>query len=134
MLRKQFGMFLEFLFALTANKTNFKLAGEKIENYIHALNRTDFIAIVQEIGTIPEIIEASSTEEKLYSKASDIILARCFTELGIRAKSISERGNSADIIAECIKAYSKEQAIVELIQSRKLNEKISAILSYKKSL
>ncbi|MEG1874697.1 MAG: hypothetical protein RR185_03935 [Angelakisella sp.] len=39
MLRKQFGMFLEFLFALTANKTNFKLAGEKIENYIHALKR-----------------------------------------------------------------------------------------------
>ncbi|MEG1874698.1 MAG: hypothetical protein RR185_03940 [Angelakisella sp.] len=35
---------------------------------------------------------------------------------------------------QCIKAYSKEQAIVELIQSRKLNEKISAILSYKKSL
>ena len=30
--------------------------------------------------------------------------------------------------------YTKEQAIMELIKSRKLNEKISAILSYKNSL
>ena len=33
-----------------------------------------------------------------------------------------------------IEEYTKEQAIKELIKSRKLNEKISAILSYKSSL
>ena len=66
----------------------------------------DFIEIVKEIGTIPEVIEASSTEEKLYSKASDIVLARCFSEIGLKAKALSERGNSADIVAESHHGYT----------------------------
>ncbi|EFP63181.1 HindIII restriction endonuclease [Erysipelotrichaceae bacterium 3_1_53] len=70
------------------------------------MSKEDFIEIVKEIGTIPEIIEASSTEEKLYSKASDIILARCFSEIGLKAKAVSERGNSADIIAESEHGYT----------------------------
>ncbi len=75
-------------------------------NYIKSLAKIDFIEIVKEIGTIPEIIEASSTEEKLYSKASDVVLARCFNELGLKSKAVSERGNSADIIAESIHGYT----------------------------
>ena len=70
------------------------------------LSKDDFIEIVKEIGTIPEVIEASSTEEKLYSKASDIVLARCFSEIGLKAKALSERGNSADIVAESHHGYT----------------------------
>lgn len=70
------------------------------------MSKEDFIEIVKEIGTIPETIEASSTEEKLYSKASDIVLARCFSEIGLKAKAVSERGNSADIIAESEHGYT----------------------------
>ena len=71
-----------------------------------SLSKDDFIEIVKEIGTIPEVIEASSTEEKLYSKASDIVLARCFSEIGLKAKALSERGNSADIVAESHHGYT----------------------------
>lgn len=105
-MRKIYEEFLNFLFSLTADKKSFKIAGDEIELYIKSLTKTDFIEIVKEIGTIPEIIEASSTEEKLYSKASDIVLARCFNELGLKSKAVSERGNSADIIAESIHGYT----------------------------
>ena len=105
-MKEQYSDFLKLLFSLTKEKKNFKLSGNDIESYIQSLSKDDFIEIVKEIGTIPEVIEASSTEEKLYSKASDIVLARCFSEIGLKAKALSERGNSADIVAESHHGYT----------------------------
>jgi HindIII restriction endonuclease. len=105
-MKKGYETFLAFLLKLTADKKSFQLAGSEIDTYVKALGREEFIQIVKEIGTIPEIIVASSTEEKLYSKASDIVLARCFNEIGLKAKAVSERGNSADIIAESEHGYT----------------------------
>lgn len=105
-MRKQYLEFLDLLFQLKEDKKSFKASGEKIEAYINALSKEDFVEIVKEIGMIPEAIEVSSTEEKLYSKASDIILARCFSEIGLKAKAIPGRGNSADIIAESEHGYT----------------------------
>lgn len=102
----QYSNFLHFLFSLTIKKKSFKESGDKIEKYVYSLPKNDFIEIVREIGAIPEIIKASSTEEKLYSKASDIILSRCFNELGLQSKAVSERGNSADIIAQSNHGYT----------------------------
>lgn len=98
--------FSEIIIFVNKGKKNFKLSGNDIESYIQSLSKDDFIEIVKEIGTIPEVIEASSTEEKLYSKASDIVLARCFSEIGLKAKALSERGNSADIVAESHHGYT----------------------------
>ena len=51
---------------------------------------------------------------------------------------ILERSNDEIAILKTeiknIEGYTKEQAIKELIKSRKLNEKIAAILTYKNSL
>ena len=105
-MKEQYSDFLKLLFSLTKEKKNFKLSGNDIESYIQSLSKDVFIEIVKEIGTIPEVIEASSTEEKLYSKASDIVLARCFSEIGLKAKALSERGNSADIVAESHHGYT----------------------------
>lgn len=105
-MKEQYSDFLKLLFSLTKEKKNFKLSGNDIESYIQSLSKDDFIEIVKEIGTIPEVIEASSIEEKLYSKASDIVLARCFSEIGLKAKALSERGNSADIVAESHHGYT----------------------------
>lgn len=105
-MKEQYSDFLKLLFSLTKEKKNFKLSGNDIESYIQSLSKDDFIEIVKEIGTIPEVIEASSTEEKLYSKASDIVLARCFSEIGLKTKALSERGNSADIVAESHHGYT----------------------------
>lgn len=60
----------------------------------------DFIGTLQQIGIIPEFIAYDSTGEKLFSKASDITLARAFRELGLKSSALHERADSADVIAE----------------------------------
>lgn len=83
----------------------FKMATEKTRAYIDTISENDFKSIVREIGMIPENIEHDSTEEKLYSKASDMVLARCFRMLGLAARALDERADSADILAESISGY-----------------------------
>lgn len=85
---------------------DFKIATEEIHNFIDNISEDEFKCIVKEIGTIPENIEHDSTEEKLYSKASDIVLARCFRLLGLAARALDERADSADILAESISGYN----------------------------
>lgn len=84
---------------------DFKEATSQVRKYIDELPTAAFKEIVKNIGTIPENIDYDSSEEKLYSKASDIILARCFRELGLAAKALDERADSADILAESTKGY-----------------------------
>lgn len=81
---------------------DFKFATDEIHSFIDNMPGNEFKCIVKEIGTIPENIEHDSTEEKLYSKASDIVLARCFRSLGLAARALDERADSADILAESI--------------------------------
>ncbi len=81
-------------------KNKFDKAAQEINTAVNAFDHQTLIDIVKEIGTIPECIEASSTQEKLYSKASDCLLARCFIELGLSAVAVNERGNSADVVAK----------------------------------
>ena len=76
----------------------FDEATDKLENFIY--NNSNFLNILEEIGTIPESIEHDSTEEKLFSKVSDIVLSRAFIEIGLNSKVLKERGNSADVFAE----------------------------------
>lgn len=87
-------------------KKEFKSATEEIRKVIDEMSLDDFKIVVRQIGTIPEVIEHDSTEEKLYSKASDIVLARCFRELGMKSRALDERGDSADIIAESKSGYN----------------------------
>lgn len=97
-------MFQEFLDKiLEASKTgSFKEQTKKVVDYVDSLADEDIKRIVKEIGTIPECIRASSSEEKLFSKSSDIILARCFRMLGLKSKAVAERADSADVIAESL--------------------------------
>ena len=97
-------MFQEFLDKiLEASKTgSFKEQNRKVVDYVDSLADEDIKRIVKEIGTIPECIRASSSEEKLFSKSSDIILARCFRMLGLKSKAVAERADSADVIAESL--------------------------------
>lgn len=53
-------------------KHDFKEATEEVRKFIDIMNLQDFKKIVKQIGTIPEVIEHDSTEEKLYSKLSVI--------------------------------------------------------------
>jgi len=78
---------------------SFQEASDTLENKVFSLSRDDFIPLVTEIGTIPESIGHDSTEVKLYAKVSDIMLAKCFQELGLKATVLRERANSADVEA-----------------------------------
>lgn len=90
---------------INKEKEPFKVRTNEITKFVDNLDFNVFKQIVKHIGTIPENIGHDSTEEKLYSKASDIVLARCFRELGLRSKALDERGNSADVIAESISGH-----------------------------
>ncbi len=96
-----FQAFLSKILELSA-KGSFKDQTARVIDYVDTLSDEDIKVVVKEIGTIPGCIKASSSEEKLFSKASDIILARCFRMLGLKSKSVNERADSADVIAESV--------------------------------
>jgi type II restriction enzyme len=60
------------------------------------------MSILEQISVIPESINHDSTEEKLYSKVSDAVLARAFREIGLKAVVLKDRGDSADILVESV--------------------------------
>jgi len=88
-----------------ASAGSFKEATHRIREYLDDMSKENFLEIVKNIGTIPENIMHDSTEEKLYSKASDIVLARCFRLLGLASRALDERADSADIIAQSSSGY-----------------------------
>jgi type II restriction enzyme len=100
-----FKHFIDTIVELSVTR-KFAEACDENKRYVNELDRQSPVDIVKEIGTIPECIEASSSSEKLFSKASDCILARCFSELGMPSIAVNERGNSADIIARSIHGYT----------------------------
>jgi hypothetical protein len=76
---------------------HFVESSDKIQEQIFSLTRENILPLVKEIGTIPEFIPHDSTIEKLYAKTADIVLARCFQILGLRANVNRERANAADV-------------------------------------
>lgn len=84
----------------TSIAKDFEKASLFLEELVFHLSKKDFIPIVTEIGTIPEDIAHDSSEEKLYAKVADIVLAKCFQELGLSANVIKTRANCADVSAK----------------------------------
>lgn len=100
-------MFNEFLAEILQtsndkNLKNFREQSQHILTYIDKLKDKDIKLILKQIGTIPECIQASSSAEKLFSKSSDIVLARAFTMLGLKSKAITERADSADVLSQSV--------------------------------
>lgn len=90
----------ELVMEIHNNSTRtFVEATERLIAYVGAITRTELSGMLLDIGAIPQNIKPSSSEEKLYSKATDIVLARCFAELGLNATVLEARGNSADVEA-----------------------------------
>ena len=81
---------------------DFGEASLELEKFIGKANKKEIIELVNIAGTIPESIQPSSSEEKVFSKSGDIISACALKYLGLRAKSIGTRGNAGDVIAKSI--------------------------------
>ncbi len=82
------------------DESDFEKATDRIKKTLFSLNKKQLLPLVKEIGAIPENIDHDSTEEKIYAKTIDIILAKCFHELGLHADITKERANCADIIVK----------------------------------
>jgi len=90
-----------------SKKEDFKNSSDYLETIIYNLDIKNLIPIITEIGSIPEDVGHDSSEEKLYAKVSDIVLAKCFRELGLKASVNKERSNCADVTAKsCFHNYS----------------------------
>lgn len=79
---------------------DFAVASLEVVRFVDTCDH--FSDVLIQIGTIPESIEHDSTQEKLFSKASDAVLARAFREMGLKATVLRERGDSADVQAESV--------------------------------
>jgi len=85
----------------------FKFSGEKnsfelIENKCRSVQKTTLTKELIQVGIMPEVFEHDSSEEKLWSKFSDIVLSKALTFLGLPSEVLRTRGNSADV-------YSRSQ-------------------------
>jgi len=70
------------------------------ENYLESL-----LGHLRLCGAIPEWYRHDSSEEKLYSKYTDVIISKSFENLGINSFVLKERADTADV--ECVtKNYS----------------------------
>ena len=82
------------------SNTNFVSASNNLQEILFEIDKKSLLSIIAEIGIIPEDIEHDSSEEKLYTKVSDILFAKSLKEMNFEVEVIRERSNCADIIAQ----------------------------------
>lgn len=87
---------------LIKNKTDksFVEASDELEGILFNISTEETLPLIMEIGIIPEDIAHDSTEEKLYTKTSDILFAKALKDLNLEVRVLRERSNCADIIAQ----------------------------------
>ncbi|WP_299992869.1 HindIII family type II restriction endonuclease [uncultured Bacteroides sp.] len=79
---------------------DFAAASNNLQSVLFDISRTDVLSLITEIGIIPEDIGHDSSEEKLYTKVSDILFAKALKEMNFEVTVLRERSNCADIIAQ----------------------------------
>lgn len=70
---------------------------ELIEKKYQSISKETLTKELVQVGIMPEVFEHDSSEEKLWSKFSDIILSKTLGLLGLRSEVLRTRGNSADV-------------------------------------
>lgn len=95
-------LIFDYIINYGGNSLDFQNATNSLEEIVYKLNVDDLILLIKQIGVIPERIGHDSKEEKLYSKLSEILLSKCFMELGLKAKTIVTRSDSADVVAQSV--------------------------------
>jgi HindIII restriction endonuclease len=66
------------------------------------IQRDGAVAVLDHLrlcGNIPEQYGHDSSEEKLYSKYTDVVLAAALRQIGLKAQVLTERGDAADVEA-----------------------------------
>jgi hypothetical protein len=71
----------------------------QLEAELSNCSTEEILEHLEYVGVIPESFGHDSTEEKLYAKYCDALLARALRELGLDARMLSERSGAADVRA-----------------------------------
>src|SRR5690348_9307728 len=77
----------------------FTARSEQIKDALSSCTETQILEHVDDAGVIPECFDHDSTEEKLFAKYCDYLLAACWSALGMKAHAILERTDAADVVA-----------------------------------
>ena len=93
------------------HSSDFQNANPIIENYLLKelnMHGLDYLYMhLRLCGDIPENFRESSTEEKVYSKYSDLLLALAFGKMHCKARVLTERADAADVGVEAFdKSFS----------------------------
>ena len=89
---------IEFIIQLVKrNSGNFNKCSEHLERVINKMSLRDIKVNLLECGVLPERFQHDSTEEKLYSKYSDVLLAKTLTFMGIKSKIVKKRADAPDV-------------------------------------
>jgi len=87
---------IDLIFSLSKDQTGF----ETLETRLSSIGKTELLTMVLECGVMPEVFHHDSSEEKLWAKYSDILLAKSLEFLNHKSQVIRVRGDSADVFAE----------------------------------
>ncbi|MCM1337554.1 MAG: HindIII family type II restriction endonuclease [Candidatus Amulumruptor caecigallinarius] len=79
---------------------SFIATSDRLREIVFALSTAETIELISQIGAIPEDIGHDSSEEKLYTKVSDILLAKSLLEMNLEAKVLTQRADCADVVAQ----------------------------------
>jgi HindIII restriction endonuclease len=85
--------FIKLIFEVSKKPNAFDIIEKELAN----VSKQELSEFIIECGILPEMFQHDSSEEKLWAKYSDIVLAKCLTHLGINSTVLRTRGNSADI-------------------------------------
>jgi type II restriction enzyme len=85
---------------------SFAASGSQLETALESCSTDDILDHLDYGGVIPERFDHDSTEEKVFAKYCDALLARGLNELGLTARVIEARGDSGDVHASLPDHYS----------------------------
>ena len=84
---------IDLIFEIAGSENAFDI----LEEQFAEIAKDELSSSLLECGIIPELLEHDSSEEKLWAKYCDILLAQTWTHLSIPAEVLRARGDSADV-------------------------------------
>ncbi|MCL2347094.1 MAG: HindIII family type II restriction endonuclease [Planctomycetaceae bacterium] len=84
---------IDLVFSLSKDQTGF----ESLESHFSSIENPELLTMILECGVMPEVFHHDSSEEKLWAKYSDILLAKSLEFLGLKSQVLRVRGDSAVI-------------------------------------
>lgn len=82
---------------LCSKGAGFRIDAATLAAAVATPDRNALVEALLECGVIPESFGHDSTEEKLYSKYTDVLLAKALTAMGLKCAVIEERADRADV-------------------------------------